>query len=792
MEQPEIAQQPSLTEKEAPLRILIVVNLAWDSRLGAVRVYEELSEHWRKAGHTVEKFTMADAFPRWKGGRAGFALRQILFPLKAAAFLRANANRFDVVDAIIGALSESKERLGFRGLLVARSVGLYRLYDQFENLARQRWPQQPRGKFLGRIFYTFIKRRLSRASDAAVRHADLINVPNEVEADCLRSELGSGHQIVVQPYGLTEAQRKAFHAAAASVEKRLNRPKISFLGMWSPRKGAHDWPDIVRHVWQTHPDARFAFLGTMVQPEQIWSDLGLRSSEKIEIVTEYAQSDLPVLLGDCAVGAFPSYVEGFGLGVLEQLAAGVPTVAFDVAGPRDIIGPGSGNMLVPNGQVEEFARAICRVLEMDSAAYEQLSRRSAETAAQFDWSRIARETIDVYREELAGAGRPILFIQPFTIGLAGGGGGRILRALLEGAPLPWKSVCTAALRPAPWPNEVHLPARPSWGRIERTRLAMLPRISGGFFEKGFRKRLAEFSAREEALAIHTIPHSGLDFAHAHDVARELRLPFFISLHDDLAYTGVHEAGKSRHEGAMRAAWEQADARFVISEALGREYSRRYGERPYEIVTDGLKQTHQARLARPAAELRVYFMGLFHLSYERNLRAFLEGVRAFETQHPGIQVSVTCRCEHIRPHVWQDVKAITVLPYAGERQIEKDMESADLLYMPMPFGSEHENFARYSVSTKMVTYIGSGLPIFYHGPASSAAFEILHRNKAAIFVNTLVPAEIAKTLSEVISAPPAQVVENALSLARREFMLADQTKRFWSTIGNSLKTKAIPA
>ena len=65
------------------------------------------------------------------------------------------------------------------------------------------------------------------------------------------------------------------------------------------------------------------------------------------------------------------------------------------------------------------------------------------------------------------------------------------------------------------------------------------------------------------------------------------------------------------------------------------------------------------------------------------------------------------------------------------QIERDLENADLLYMPIPFGKEHENFARYSVSTKMVTYAGTGIPILYHGPTNSAAFGILGGNKAAI-------------------------------------------------------------
>ncbi len=571
MDQPEL-KDADAASPDRPLRILIVVNLPWDPRLGAVRVYAELAERWRELGHTVERFTMSEAFSGLHQGPAHFALRQVVFPRKAAAYLRQHASRFDVVDALIGSLPQAKDALGFNGLVIARSVGLYRLYDQFEISARARWPVHPRGKLLGRVFYAFVRKQLRRDSDSAVSRADLINVPNEEEAEFLARELGSAHRIVVMPYGLTEAQSTALAQGAASAAERLRRPRVSFVGMWSPRKGANDWGDILRRVWQVHPDTRFSFLGVMVKPEQVWSDLGLRSSEKVEIVSDYAHEDLPRLLGQCTVGAFPSYVEGFGLAVLEQLAASVPTVAFDIAGPRDILGTELGKLLVPPGNAEEFAQAICRILEMQPATYAELARRSAARVTSFDWLQISRETIDLYRKELgSGGGRPILFIQPFSIGLTSGGGGRILRALLENAPFPWKSVCTAPQQPRPWPKEVHLPARPFWGRIERTRLAMLPQKSGALFDAAFRRRLTKFCAEQKAKAIHTIPHFGLDFACAHETARTLNVPFFISVHDDLAYTGMHDSGNPRFDQAMKLAWQEADARFVISEPLGREY-----------------------------------------------------------------------------------------------------------------------------------------------------------------------------------------------------------------------------
>src|SRR3712207_5080681 len=192
-----------------PLRILVIVNLPWDSRLGATRVWMELAEQWMAAGHTVEKFSLSDAFPGVRASRITFALRQITFVRKAAAFVRKNGHRFDVIDALIGTLPFSRDELGFAGVIVARSVGLYHLYDKFDESVPRRWPRPQEGKLTGRVLYGYTRRRLLRASERAVGTADLINVPNAEEATCLRDELRVNRPIIVQPYSLSEPIRRA-------------------------------------------------------------------------------------------------------------------------------------------------------------------------------------------------------------------------------------------------------------------------------------------------------------------------------------------------------------------------------------------------------------------------------------------------------------------------------------------------------------------------------------------------------------------------------------------------------
>ena len=383
------------------LRILLVVNGAWDPRFGAVRVWMELAAEWTKAGNLVEKFCLTDAFPTATSSSALAAFRLLLFPFRAASFVRRNADRFDVIDAHIGTLPFSKQSLRWSGLLVARSVGLYRLYEKFEEAAAKRWPPLEKGKLSGRIFYGLFKKRVRAASEASVKYCDLLNLPNSDELSCVRNEMQLAKPAVVQPYGLAPARHRALGAVADSVESRWRAKKICFLGMWSPRKGAKEWGQIIQWLRARVPEARFLFLGTMVADHLVLEDLHLGVPDFLELVPHFQPDELPRLLADCTVGAFPSYVEGFGLAVIEQLAAGLPTVAYDAPGPRDILGDALPELLISPGDIPSFGEAIVAILQRDFESYQDLCQRSAKIAERFSWPRIARDTLEEYRLRLA-------------------------------------------------------------------------------------------------------------------------------------------------------------------------------------------------------------------------------------------------------------------------------------------------------------------------------------------------------------------------------------------------------
>lgn len=371
----------------------------------------------------------------------------------------------------------------------------------------------------------------------------------------------------------------------------------------------------------------------------------------------------------------------------------------------------------------------------------------------------------------------LVSVQPFGIA-APGGGPRILRALFQGADHPVLNVCTSPAPPvaAAGFEEIHLPRRPRLGRLESTRVnRALPALDLAMGNR-FVRSLAAVCGDAGATAVHVIPHS-LDFISASRAAEQLGVPLLVSVHDDLRYALRRHAGAGSANRAMRRVWRNADARFVISPNLGDEYCRRYGDRTYEIVTDGVTEIQPARLPR-GPQIDVYFAGLFHHSYQPNVDALAAGVSLW--RRDGTDVSLTFRCGALDTATWPADVPARVLPFASEAAVADDLTRAGMVYLPLPFDDAHRDFVRFSLSTKLVTYLGSGLPILYHGPRDTAAAQLLLEHRAGIVADTLDPAAIRDQVRAGLR-DAGQLVANARQLAAERFTLQLQRERFWRAV-----------
>jgi glycosyltransferase involved in cell wall biosynthesis len=182
-------------------------------------------------------------------------------------------------------------------------------------------------------------------------------------------------------------------------------------------------------------------------------------------------------------------------------------------------------------------------------------------------------------------------------------------------------------------------------------------------------------------------------------------------------------------------------------------------------------------------LNIYFMGSFHLSYEDNFAALIEGAGLW-ARRSGIAPRIIIRGGAPTSVGGGAGVDLEVRPWATQEAVAEDLEEADLLYMPLPFGGEHAPLVEFSLSTKLVTYLGSGIPILYHGPEGGAE-RLLREEGAAIVVSDL-GAEAMVEGFEAAARSGEQVAGKALALARRQFSLDEIRARFWGAVADSAR------
>lgn len=112
------------------------------------------------------------------------------------------------------------------------------------------------------------------------------------------------------------------------------------------------------------------------------SDLGL--SDRVELLGH--RSDIPDLLAGADIFVLPSRHEGFGLAVVEAMAAGLPVVATDIPPFREILASGAQPpcaILVPPNDPAALAAALRRLIDSPEEAT-AMGRAAKARAALYD------------------------------------------------------------------------------------------------------------------------------------------------------------------------------------------------------------------------------------------------------------------------------------------------------------------------------------------------------------------------------------------------------------------------
>jgi glycosyltransferase involved in cell wall biosynthesis len=228
--------------------------------------------------------------------------------------------------------------------------------------------------------------RQQRAQLALLERASAIVTVSAATADDLVHLGVPAERLVVAPLGLTPLPDPGAHLPATGTF-------LLTVGETSPRK---DYPVIVRALARLDPTVELVIAGPPAGDEarlcSVIEALGLQS--RVRRVGAVSDAMLAGLYRSAAALCFPSRAEGFGLPVLEAMAAGLPVISRDIPAIRELAGGAA--VYVAGGDEATWAEAIDGVLS-DPALRERLADDGARRAAEFSWDRTATATLDAYR-----------------------------------------------------------------------------------------------------------------------------------------------------------------------------------------------------------------------------------------------------------------------------------------------------------------------------------------------------------------------------------------------------------
>jgi len=128
------------------------------------------------------------------------------------------------------------------------------------------------------------------------------------------------------------------------------------------------------------------------QLKQLATELRLQNvrfhgrADGVELRDLYRNADVFVL---------PSYWEGMPLVLLEALAMGLPIVATDITGNREVVVHGENGLLVPINDPSALRQALLSVTA-DPGRYQNMSEMSQQLARKYSWAQVGAELERVY------------------------------------------------------------------------------------------------------------------------------------------------------------------------------------------------------------------------------------------------------------------------------------------------------------------------------------------------------------------------------------------------------------
>lgn len=175
------------------------------------------------------------------------------------------------------------------------------------------------------------------------------------------------------------------------------RPTILFVGRPEQRKGVGYLLRAYPRIKAEFPEARIVIVGAGDWDESPYTAyIERHRMSDIVIAGRVSDAELPRYHRSADVFCSPATEgESFGVVLLEAMAAGLPVVASNIEGYRQVVTDGENGLLVPPRDDIRLAEGICTVLQ-NRALAQRLADNGMAAAREYGWDRIAEQILDFY------------------------------------------------------------------------------------------------------------------------------------------------------------------------------------------------------------------------------------------------------------------------------------------------------------------------------------------------------------------------------------------------------------
>lgn len=229
-----------------------------------------------------------------------------------------------------------------------------------------------------------------------VRHLDRWIATTEAVREALLQWNVSGDRIVCIPNGVDIVPAEAQKKIPIVARRFLYLGRISL----NSQRDMVTLLDSFDRLCEKYPDAELALVGDgdLFQKTAVLVR-GARHGSRIKMPGVRAPDDW-LKWADCFV--LPSVKEGLSNALLEAMAHGIPCIANDIPANREVLDDGAAGMLVPVGNVEALADAMCMLATVPNAAAEFGRSGNSRVREAYSIESVADRYSHLYEELLKG------------------------------------------------------------------------------------------------------------------------------------------------------------------------------------------------------------------------------------------------------------------------------------------------------------------------------------------------------------------------------------------------------